>query len=407
MIVNMPAMQKNDDLDASTFETELAKIASWWLTYGIDRTSGGVHGEIADDNTVKRDADRGANLEARALWFFSAYAAFSGDETARAAADALYRYFLHNFLDEAYGGFFWSVTAKGAPASTRKQTYAQAFAIYALCAYGRLGGGEGPVRQATALAQLLERHVWDQGGGGYIEAFSRDWSPIEDFRLSDRDLNAPKTMNTHLHVLEAYTSLYLLTRDEFARALLEKILRLFDARFAAPRGGRHLALFYSMDWQDQCGDESYGHDIEASWLLYEAAEALGDEFLLDGARKRALSLAEASLAALDQDGGLIYERHAGAAPDRTRHWWPQAEAMVGFHNAYELSGDQRFREAAGRIWSFIRTHHIDHARGEWFWHAAADKNAVNPYKAGFWKGPYHNGRAMMEMIRRLKGGGHG
>ena len=399
----MSSRASSTALDPSEFRAELSAIAGWWLAHAFDGEHGGVYGEIADDNSVVVGAEKSAILQTRALWFFSEYAGFSGDARARSAATRLYDYIVETFVDNAYGGVFWSVAADGSPLATRKQVYAQAFSIYAFSAYARVCGDADAQNRALAKARLMEDHAWERTHGGYLEAFARDWSPIDDFRLSARDLNAPKTMNTHLHVLEAYTGLYRLVKNDFTKALLEKNIRLFDQRFAAPRGGRHLALFYSVDWRDECADESYGHDIEASWLLYEAAEALGDATLMRQTADRAVSLADQALNALDGDGGLIYERCAGKEPERARHWWPQAEAMVGFYNAYQLTGDERFERAAAGVWSFVKAHQIDRERGEWLWHSRADKDARNPYKVGFWKGPYHNGRAMLEMIRRLEG----
>ncbi|MBB5519990.1 AGE family epimerase/isomerase [Amphiplicatus metriothermophilus] len=396
-------MTPTSDLRQADFERGLDAIAAWWLEHGLDPATGGAHGEIAEDNAVRADAERGAVLETRALWFFSALARARPSECARAAARRLYRYVTETFVDAEHGGLVWSVAADGTWTRDRKQVYAQAFAIYAFCACAAAFDDVEARDRALALARLLEERAWDQGQGGYLEAFARDWSPVEDMRLSARDLNAPKTMNTHLHMLEAYTSLHALVGDDFSRRCLTRIFDLFLERFVRPRGA-HVSLFYSADWRDLCADESYGHDIETSWLLCEAAGTLGDADRKVEARAAALTLAEAALDALDGAGGLVYERHADARGlVAERHWWPQAEALVGFYNAHQLSGEARYAEAAARVWHFIRTQHIDEERGEWLWLARADAPKSGPYKAGFWKGPYHNGRAMMEMIRRLEG----
>lgn len=352
---------------------------------------------------MREDAERSAILETRALWFFSELAKVRPGGRVEAAARGLYRYVVDKFVDAEHGGLVWSVGPAGEQRSARKQVYAQAFAVYAFSAYAGAFDDREARGRALALAALVEARAWESGKGGYVEAFSRDWSAIDDWRLSERDLNAPKTMNTHLHVLEAMTALHRLAGNDFTAATLAKNIDLFIERFIAPRGA-HVSLFYDMDWVDRCGDESYGHDIEASWLLCEAASALDDKARLAAARVHALRLAEAALGALDEDGGLVYER-GEAGLDARRHWWPQAEALVGFYNAYELTGEKRYEAAAAGVWAFIRQHQIDRANGEWFWFSAADKGAPNPYKAGFWKGPYHNGRAMMEMLRRL--GEHG
>lgn len=211
-------------LQAAEFEKELSDIASWWLTHAVDHAQGGIYGEISDKNIVNVDAIRSSILQTRTLWFFSEYAALTGEGAAREAADALFDYIAKRFLDRRYGGIYWSVTADGAPASVRKQTYAQAFAIYALSAYASLGGNKA-TELAVELARLVEDRAWDNEGGGYIEAFDEDWSPIDDVRLSERDLNAPKTMNTHLHMLEAYTALHRVIGSGFTHGILDKNIR--------------------------------------------------------------------------------------------------------------------------------------------------------------------------------------
>ncbi len=384
------------------FESELSAITGWWLKTAFDPKGGGVYGEIADDNTVNKIADKGAVLQTRVLWFLSEATRCQPSSRIEDAAHNMYGFIADAFCDAEHGGYVWSVSADGKWISDRKQTYAQAFAIYALCAYARAFKNDVAQASALRLAERLEDKAWDHRGGGYVEAFVRDWSPIDDWRLSDKDLNAPKTMNTHLHVLEAYTSLHALIGNDFTSAVLRKNVDLFIERFLKPRGD-HLSLFYTMDWQDQCADESYGHDIEASWLLYEAAETLGDEALLVDAKAWALKLASAALAAVDEAGGFVYERHAdGRGLDARRHWWPQAEALVGFTNAFELSRDEKFLAAAGKVWAFIKAFQIDTEHGEWRWFSSADKTSETSYKIGFWKGPYHNGRAMMEIMRRLE-----
>lgn len=389
-------------LEIDEFRRELASIEQWWLTHAIDRDRGGVHGEIADDNTVRSDAEKGVILHARALWFFSELARAAASARAASAARALYAFTVERFIDREFGGLVWSLTPEGAWAADRKQVYAQAFAVYAFSAYARAFDDAEALQRAVDLARLTDEQAWDRERGGYMEAFARDWSPIDDVRLSERDLNAPKTMNTHLHVLEAATGLHLAARSAETTRLLQKNIDIFIKRFIEPRGD-HLSLFYSNDWADLCLDESYGHDIEASWLLYEAAGALGDEAILAAARRHALALAASALGkAMSGEGGLVYERHAdGRGLVTERHWWPQAEAIVGFYNAFELSGEAQYARAASDIWSFVKRSHIDREHGEWTWLSASDAPKRGPYKAGFWKGPYHNGRAMMEMMRRL------
>nr|WP_246408833.1 AGE family epimerase/isomerase [Parvularcula dongshanensis] len=362
---------------------------------------GRLHGAVDDQNRPDKSAPRGSVQHARALWFFSALAGFRDDPKAAEAAHATRRGFAP-FFDRDHGGVFWALDADGTPSETRKQTYAQAFAIYALSAYAAAFEDEAAKEEALTLARLLEERTVDRAKGGYLEAFAQDWSAIPDQRLSAKDMNAPKTMNTHLHVLEGYTALHALCRSEFTAGVLADSIDLFADRFSGARDDGHLALFYDDDWNDQGGGESYGHGIEASWLLHEAAVALGDQARLSRAETLAIRTADAALTAYTQGGGLAYERHEDGTSVGERHWWVQAEAMVGFENAYALSGEAKYRDTAAGLWDFIRAEVIDPEHGEWGWFSRADLPARGPYKSGFWKGPYHNGRAMMEMIRRLK-----
>ena len=288
----------------------------------------------------------------------------------------------------------------GAVENGRKQAYAQAFAIYGLGAHHRLTGDEASLNAATALFGILETRFHDPVHGGYWEAFSQDWSPIADMRLSDKDSNTPKTMNTHLHIMEAYTELYRARPTPAVEKALRDAVRLHLDRIVAP-GGRHLRLFLSADWRDLSRTLSFGHDIEASWLLFDAAAALGDEALMERAARVSIALAQAVLDnGVGGRGEVFNEKNlATGAIDPTRIWWVQAEAMVGFMNAFELTGDRRFADALCKCWRFIDRHVIDRA-GEW--RGVSDlEDTPEPCWAGPWKACYHNGRAMLEMLARL------
>ena len=342
-------------------------------------------------------------VNARMLWFLSELARHRPDDAEVVAAAHRQRADVDRlFRDGDHGGYLWEVAADGRPTRDRKQVYGQAFATYALASYARTFADDRALADALSLAELIERHAWEPEHGGYLEAFARDWSPIEDQRLSEKDLNAPKTMNTHLHVLEAYTELHRAAGLEATRGMLTRALSVFLERFAEPRGDGHLALFCTVDWHELNADVSFGHDIEASWLVHEAAEVLGDATFLSRAAVLAGDVAAATLReGMSERGGVLYERHAGAngrVPEH--HWWVQAEAMVGFWNAYEVTGDGRYADAARSVWSFT-TAEIAREDGAWTWLAGGDEPRRGPYLAGFWKGPYHDGRALMEMSRRM------
>jgi mannobiose 2-epimerase len=340
-------------------------------------------------------------LNARILWTFAA--AHHHDQWAGhlVMARRAYDYFTAHFLDKEYGGMYWTVDYLGRPLDTKKQIYALAFGIYGLAEYYRASGEPAALAHAQQLFAAIEAHSYDAARGGYLEALGRDWQPLADLRLSAKDANAQKTMNTHLHVLEAYATLYRVWPDAHLRQQLRALLLDFADHLIDPQT-HHLTLFFDESWRPQSTAISYGHDVEAAWLLLEAAEALGEPDLVARFRQVAVQLAAAAAEGLAPDGSLLYERHPGAPPDADRHWWVQAEAVVGFYNAYQVSGDETFRTRSADAWHFIRQHLLDRAHGEWFWGVRPDYSVMPAEdKVGLWKCPYHNSRACFEMLRRL------
>jgi cellobiose epimerase len=384
-------------------ETELAEnILDWWMKYSPDMKLGGFHGHIDHKNQVVEGAGKGAVLNARILWTFSAaYRMFNLPDyldMARRANDYVIRY----FTDKKLGGVYWELAPNGSVRSARKQVYATAFAIYGLAEYYMASGDDYPLKKAKGLFRDLEAYALDREYNGYIDALSRDWKVLEDQRLSEKDQNEKKTMNTHLHILEAYSNLYRIWKDPDLEKALENLIRLFLEKFVDQKR-KQLNLFFDERWTLKSTLISYGHDIECSWLLHEAAEILGDKELIEKTSKLAVDMARANEAGLAENGGLHYEY----LPDRDdldsdKHWWPQAEAMVGYFNAYQLSKDSHFLERSLESWDFIKDQIIDHQLGEWYWSVdSKGKPRTDKEKAGFWKCPYHNGRACLEMIRRI------
>ncbi|MWV46475.1 N-acyl-D-glucosamine 2-epimerase [Paenibacillus sp. HJL G12] len=392
---------------AETWKSELEKelhehILGFWMKYALDEKHGGFLGEIATDLTVRDDADKSLVLNARILWTFAAAYRLYGNETYLQPATRAYQYILRHFVDREYGGLFWMLHADGSVSNDKKQVYGQAFAIYALSEYYRAVQQEEALDLAIHLFRLLEEYSYDSEHKGYLEALSRSWQQTGDFSLSDKDLNEKKSMNTHLHVLEAYTNLYRVWPDPRLHHQLTELIEVTLNHIVHPDQS-HFLLFFDETWVAKSDHISYGHDIEGSWLMAEAAEVLGDEELLSRVKQTAVSMAEHALArGVDQDGGMVNEANASGYIDTRKDWWPQAEAMVGFYNAYQLTGDIKFREASLRSWQFIGQSIIDHEYGEWFWNAdrKGRPNRDQP-KVSAWKCPYHNGRACMEMIERL------
>ena len=389
-------------MDVHAFRLALAEelerdILPFWQNHMLD-SSRGWYGQMTGCGTLVREAPRGAVLNARLLWTFSAAWRVTGRPGYRAAALHAYREIRDRFVDRSHGGVYWSLDASGAPQDTKKQFYAIAFAVYGLAEYYRAGGDRKALNLAVRLYRDIEAHSFD--GDGYLEACTREWAPIADMRLSEKDRNDAKTMNTHLHILEGYTALYRVWKDAGLRARLAGLVEIFLDRIVRPDG--HLGLFFDEGWRSQSETVSYGHDIEASWLLEEAAELLDDPDLLARTTAACRRIAAASLEGWKAGAGMIYEREpATGQTDGDRHWWVQAETVVGCWNRFQRDGDPAWAERALDTWDFIRRE-IVCPDGEWYWSRRADGTAnTADDRAGFWKCPYHNGRMCMEIIERI------
>ena len=395
-------MESNAALQAE-FRDELKHILDYWQQFTIDKVHGGFYGRLTHDNEVVEGAVKGSVLNARILWSFSAAYLLEEDPGYLRLAERSLAYIRQYFIDHEVGGVYWSVTAGGAPADTKKQIYAIAFTIYGLTEYYQAKADEEVLELAKKLYRDIEDHSYDAIRGGYVEALTRDWQPIADARLSDKDANEKKTMNTHLHILEAYTNLYRVWPDDALAGNIRDLLDNFADHIIDVRT-HHLQLFFDEDWALRSDIISYGHDIEASWLLLEAAEALGDQALIREVKDLAVKIAIASTGGLNQDGSLSYEFSRGDNHMiAERHWWVQAEAIVGFLNAWQLTGEMHFHRKFLAAWTYTKKYIIDDQKGEWFWGRTADGAIMEGEdKAGFWKCPYHNSRACIEVIRRLE-----
>ena len=390
-------------LSVAALERERDRIAAWWLAHGPDPAHGGFVGLIDADGRAHSGANKGIVMTTRILWFFSTLALQEDRADWRQAAERAYASLRDGFHDAAHGGVFWELAADGAVVADKKQSYAQAFAIYACVAWHRASGDAEPLDRAMQYFERLERRVRDRKHGGYLEALSRSWGTLYDLRLGAADMNAPKSANTHLHLLEAYTALQRATRSPLVEEALRHLVGLFFDRIAVTGRGP-LGTFFDSRWNRLSELQSFGHEIEASWLLWDAVEALQDRRLSEHLFPLVLGLAEACLEhGIGPDGRLCEQRDPlGGQRADTSVWWVQAEALVGFLNAGRLSGEDRYRRAAEAVWRHIDARHIDHEGGEWFWWPPDEVGAGQlPYKAGFWKGPYHNGRAMIEAARHL------
>ncbi len=390
---------------ARAAETELREhILPFWLAHARDQKLGGFHGEIDNELAVNPAAPRGLLLTARILWTFSAAYRRYQDPAYLEMARWAYADLTGHFLDREHGGFYWSLNADLSPLETRKQTYGQVFAIYGLSEYARATGETAARDLAIQTYQLLNKHTHDRQLGGFLETATRDWCRPAQWDAHIMGVPTAKSQNTNLHVMEAFTALLRIWPDDSIRQSLREMIEIMLERILDPQT-HHLVLFLDQDWRPQGDSISYGHDIEVSWLLVEAAEVLGEPDLLARVRRESVAIAEATLASgVDPaDGGIFNEGNPAGVTDRSKDWWPQAEAVVGFLNAYQLTGETRYFQASQRTWAFIETRLCDRVHGEWFWSAdpSPTRRARHP-KAGFWKCPYHNARACLELIERLE-----
>ena len=389
---------------AVELELELkGNILNFWIENALDKKYGGFYGYLSNDNSPLVTASKGSIQCSRILWTYSAAYRMFGDQEYLKMAEYAYDYLTEYFIDPEYGGVFWELEYTGEILNPKKQLYAIAFALYGMTEFYRASGNKDALGMAVNLYETIEANGFDNKNNGYTEAFSRDWQEIKDFRLSEKDTNECKSMNTHLHIMEAYESLYISHRDKRLKNSLENIVHLFLEKFIDKKN-YHLSLFFDKSWTNKTDRISFGHEIECSWLLYRTARSLNNLSLINDVIPVSIRMAAGCAGAIDPDHGLIHEQDLnGKVTDTDKHWWPQAEAMVGFLNAYQVSGDPQFANLSLNSWEFISKYLINRKYGEWF--SKVDRKG-NPStvleKAGFWKSPYHNGRACMEIIRKVR-----
>lgn len=385
----------------SELNDELTRILNYWMKNTPDNEYGGFLGQIDAEDKVVPGSPKGSVLNARILWSFSAAYNLNKNPEYLQYAERAYQYITSHFIDKEFGGVYWTVDHKGNPLDTKKQVYASAFAIYGLSEYYHASGNEEAKTTAISFYKLLVEHSYDTVRTGYLEAFTCEWEQINDLRLSAKDANEKKTMNTHLHVLEGYANLYSIWPDDGLKAQIITLLHNFLDRFINPET-YHLNLFFDEDWNRRSALVSYGHDIEAAWLLLEAAEIIKHGPLIERLKDISIKIAKASLNGLDADSGLWYEYEPSDNHlVKEKHWWVQAEAIVGFYNTWQITGDEKFLELAEKTWEFVKKNIIDPKNGEWVWGIGENGNVMpNEDKAGIWKCPYHNSRACIEIVKR-------
>jgi len=383
------------------FENELTdNILNYWVKEVYDTSRRTFFGRITNEGKKFPEAPLSAVFTTRVLWTFSAAHRFFPTAIYKKMADEAFRILVETFWDNENGGIYWSVFPDGKPEDTKKQFYAEAFFIYALSEYWLAFKDEKAKQLAVSMFMLMEKYAFDAEFGGYIEANTADWKETTDQRLSPKDLDVKKSMNTHLHILEAYTNLYRIHKVEEVEKKVEHLLRVFLDKILDEETG-HLILFFDKDWTVRSEIDSYGHDIEATWLMHEAAEVLGKKEIIEEVEHVAIKMSGVAIKeGLAPHGGMYYEKAEGHLQEQF-DWWPQAEAVVGFFNTWQITNDEKYLEYAKKSWKFIQDNIVDKKNGEWFWGVDSNLKPLKTDKVSPWKAPYHNGRMCMEMIRRI------
>ncbi len=377
-------------------------LLPWWSSKTVDTVNGGFYGRVNSKDSVIAEADKGGILNARILWTYSAAWRVLKDSACLHLATRAKDYILEHFIDREHGGAYWSLNAMGEPVDTRKQVYTNAFFIYGLSEYARATGDQESLDAAKSIFEAVEEHALDKESNGYFEVFDREWNRIRDRMIGESSDLDEKTMNTSLHLMEAYASLYRAWPDPLMAGRLRNMVELFLDKII-DQNTYHLICFMDRKWNRTSQVDSYGHDIEASWLLCEAAGLLGDPELIRRVNEVSVKMAEAVEVAIRPDGSIIYEKDMATGHVSTnRSWWAHSETIVGYLNAFELSGDEKFLDYSVNCWNFTRDHHIDRENGGWFPNVTESGKPGRGDKAGHWICPYHNGRMCMEVMERVE-----
>lgn len=391
---------KTARLISETTNNLTENILSFWENYTPD-PNGGFYGTVLNDGTPIPESPKGCVLNARILWTFSnAYMHFE-DKAYLKLANRAQEYFLAHFIDKEFGGTYWIVEANGTPLNDQKQCYGIAFAIYGLAAHYQATGKHESLQQAISLYHTLEEKAFDPLNGGYIESFTRNWQTPRRYGYDGTGV-AAKTMNTHLHVLEAYSQLYKVWPDSGLKGQLKGLVDVFQEKII-DKNRWHQNLFLTREWKNLEHIDSYGHDVELSWLLLEAAELLEEETLIIQTKEMALKLVDTQMQeGQNPDGSLLYERKDGKI-EGPLSWWPQAETVIAFFNAWQISGDEKYLDAAIKTWEWIKNNLVDTEYGGWYGEIGPNKQPIiGQPKVSLWKCPYHNSRMAFELLARTQ-----
>jgi cellobiose epimerase len=407
--VNSKSFPKEDpETRMKQLKTEVSanltqNLLPYWSTRMVDFVNGGFYGRIDGYDKVSPDSEKGGILNARILWTYSSAYRILKDTTYLRLATRAKDYIMAHFIDKEYGGAYRSLNFKGEPSDTRKQTYTMSFFIYGLAEYSRATGDKGALKAAKDIFETFEKYALDKESNGYFEVFSREWQRTHDRLIGETTIKDEKTMNTHLHLMESYANLYRVWPDKRMEDRLRNMVEIFLDKIIDKKTS-HLICFMDKSWNRTSKVDSYGHDIEASWLLYEAASLLKDPDLLARVKEVSIKIAEAAAEGLQPDGSLAYEKDLSTGVMASeRSWWVQSETIVGYLNAFELTKNEKYLDNATNCWNYTKNHLVDNKAGGWFSSVSESGVVGRGEKGGFWVCPYHNGRMCMEVIERVSG----
>ncbi len=377
-------------------------ILPFWLEHSFEDRNDGFVGKMSNNLVIDRYAPKNLSMTARLLWFFSAAHRIKPDDDCLEAAERAYEYLEDYFVDEDEEGYFWQLEPSGRPRNRKKVLYGHAFVVYGLSEYYLASGEEDALEQAKKVFDWIESKFRDEeSGAGYFESLNQEWELSGKATLSQSVPVGGKTMNAHLHLLEAYANLYRAWPDPRVKSALTDLVRLFIDRMLNTEENYFYQTF-DEDWEPIGETYSFGHDLEAVWLLCDAVETLDDQALIQEVYDLSLKVTDAVMShGFSGDGGLFYEGEGGRATDFRKWWWPQAEAVTGLLQCWQITQEMTYLNSASSLWQFIAEQIVDSENGEWF-KSVEDSKRPSSEKISEWKGPYHNGRACIELIKRLQ-----
>jgi mannobiose 2-epimerase len=383
---------------------EHENILKFWEKYTVDEENGGFIGQIDSDMKKQTEADKGVILNSRITWAFSAAYRFNKNSNYLKLATRAYNYLIDKFYDHDNDGVYFMIDYKGNPTIVRNQVIAVAFVTYAFSEYYIATEKKEALDYALKLFNSLELYALDKELNGYFDAFSNEWEKLEDMRMYPGDKNATKTMNANFHIMVAYANIYRVYKDDKVKKALKNLIEvLLDKIVDVQRGSCN--LFFDSNWNIVPSDDNYGLDIEASWLIWDAAQVLNDQKLIEQIRPIVLKMVEHSLKyGYDMDGGMMNEGNDKDGVLNTyKSWWVQAESVIAFFNAYQMTNENKYLANALLTWDFIKKYVIDYEYGEWYGTVGKDDHKPNleESKIGPWKCPYHNSRMGLQIAERI------